>query len=98
MTSGSNCRHLNKPQTEEANRSIRPAYHELPVKLQHCHLCRVANSISVSSPQGWARSDALPKVIGGEGAKRAVGGHLATFSGIARGEGLVGENLWALTT
>src|ERR1700693_6292137 len=36
MTSGSNCRHLNKPQTEEARRSIRPAYHGLPVKLQHC--------------------------------------------------------------
>jgi hypothetical protein len=27
---------LNKPQTEEARRSIRPAYHGLPVKLQHC--------------------------------------------------------------
>ena len=36
MTSGSNCRHLNKPQTEEARRSIRPIYHGLPVKLQHC--------------------------------------------------------------
>jgi hypothetical protein len=36
MTSGSNCRHLNKPQTEEARRSIRQAYHGLPVKLQHC--------------------------------------------------------------
>src|SRR5277367_2084525 len=36
MTSGSNCRHLNKPQTEEARRSIRPVYHGLPVKLQHC--------------------------------------------------------------
>src|ERR1700726_3971306 len=36
MTSGSNCRHLNKPQTEEARRSIRPAYHGLPAKLQHC--------------------------------------------------------------
>jgi CHAT domain-containing protein len=38
MTSGSNCRHLNKPQTEEARRSIRPVYHGLPVKLQHCRL------------------------------------------------------------
>src|ERR1700726_2085566 len=36
MTSGSNCRHLNKPQTEEARGSIRPAYHGLPAKLQHC--------------------------------------------------------------
>jgi hypothetical protein len=27
---------LNKPQTEEARRSIRPAYHGLPLKLQHC--------------------------------------------------------------
>src|SRR6266403_4588133 len=36
MTSGSNCRHSNKPQTEEARRSIRPVYHGLPVKLQHC--------------------------------------------------------------
>jgi FixJ family two-component response regulator len=33
MTSGSNCRHLNRPQTEEARRSIRPAYHGLPVKV-----------------------------------------------------------------
>ena len=29
-------RYINKPQTEEARRSIRPAYHELSVKLQHC--------------------------------------------------------------
>jgi hypothetical protein len=35
IISGSNCRHLNKPQTEEARRSIRPAYHGLPAKLQH---------------------------------------------------------------
>ena len=33
MTSGSNCRHLNKPQTEAAWRSIRPAYYGLPVTL-----------------------------------------------------------------
>jgi transposase, IS6 family len=37
MTSGSNCRNLNKPQTEDATRSIRAVYHGLPVKLQHCH-------------------------------------------------------------
>src|SRR5258707_5404427 len=35
MTSGSNCRHLNKPQTEEARRTIRPAYHGVTAKLQH---------------------------------------------------------------
>src|SRR5260221_8557086 len=35
MTSGSNCRHLNKPQTEDASRSILPAYHRMTVKLQH---------------------------------------------------------------
>ena len=35
MTFGSNCRHLNKLQTEEARRSIRPAYHGVPAKLQH---------------------------------------------------------------
>jgi hypothetical protein len=35
MTSGSNCRHLNKPQTAEARRSIRPAYHGVTAKLQH---------------------------------------------------------------
>src|SRR5260221_13396746 len=35
MTSGSNCRHLNKPQTEDARRSIQPAYHRVTVKLQH---------------------------------------------------------------
>ena len=27
---------VDKPQTEEARRSIRPAYHGLPVNLQHC--------------------------------------------------------------
>jgi hypothetical protein len=35
MTSGSNCRHLNRPQTEDARRSIRPAYHGVTAKLQH---------------------------------------------------------------
>ena len=50
MTSGSNCRHLNKPQTEEARRSIRPAYHGLPVKLQHCPQERVWDSA-----QEWQR-------------------------------------------
>jgi MFS family permease len=34
-TSGSNWRHLNRPQTEEARRSIRPAYHGVTAKLQH---------------------------------------------------------------
>ena len=29
ITSGSNCRHLNRPQTEDAGRSIRPAYRVL---------------------------------------------------------------------
>jgi hypothetical protein len=51
MTSGSNCRHLNRPQTEEAKRSIRPAYHRVTVKLQHFQLksgiaTRVANSLT----------------------------------------------------
>jgi hypothetical protein len=35
MTSGSNCRHLNKPQTADARRSILPAYHRMTAKLQH---------------------------------------------------------------
>ena len=35
---GSNWRHLDSPQTEEARRSIRPAYYGLRVKLQHCPL------------------------------------------------------------
>src|ERR1700676_4363799 len=35
IISGSNWRHLNRPHTEEARRSIRPAYHGLPAKLQH---------------------------------------------------------------
>jgi hypothetical protein len=38
MTSGSNCRHLNRPQTEEARMSIRPAYHGVTAKLQHFDL------------------------------------------------------------
>jgi hypothetical protein len=29
---------LNSPHTEEARRSIRPAYHGLPAKLQHFRL------------------------------------------------------------
>src|SRR6202007_2557750 len=41
MTSGSNCRHLNKPQTEDARRSIRPAYHGVTAKLQHFPLAQV---------------------------------------------------------
>src|SRR6516162_8888424 len=35
MISGSNCRHLNRPQTEEARMSIRRAYHGVIAKLQH---------------------------------------------------------------
>src|SRR6516164_9304161 len=35
MTSGSNCRHLNRPQTEDARTSIQPAYHGVTAKLQH---------------------------------------------------------------
>src|SRR5580704_15404382 len=35
MTSGSNWRHLNRPQTEESRTSIQPAYHGRPAKLQH---------------------------------------------------------------
>ena len=38
ITSGSNCRHLNRPQTEDARRSILPAYHGVTAKLQHFHL------------------------------------------------------------
>jgi hypothetical protein len=34
-TSGSNCRHLNRAQTEDARRSILPAYHGVTAKLQH---------------------------------------------------------------
>src|SRR5208337_315265 len=36
MTSGSNCLHLNRPETDDA-RSIGPAYQITPAKLQHCH-------------------------------------------------------------
>src|SRR5260221_10025467 len=35
MTSGSNCRHLNKPQSEDARRSIQLPYHRMTAKLQH---------------------------------------------------------------
>src|ERR1700676_1152829 len=35
MTSGSDCRHLNTPQTEEARRSIRLGYQNTAAKLQH---------------------------------------------------------------
>ena len=33
MTSGSNCRHLNRPQTEDARKSILPAYHGVTCKV-----------------------------------------------------------------
>src|SRR5258707_2597733 len=47
MTSGSNCRHLNKPQTKDARRSIQLPYHRMTAKLHHfpfgfCGLCREA--------------------------------------------------------
>src|SRR5208337_2165074 len=35
MTSGSNCLHLNRPETDDA-RSIGAAYQTTPAKLQHC--------------------------------------------------------------
>jgi hypothetical protein len=37
ITSGSNWRHLKRPQTEDARRSILPAYHGVTAKLQHFH-------------------------------------------------------------
>src|SRR5258708_4250437 len=39
MTAGSNCLHLNRPETDDA-RSIGPAYQTTPAKLQHCHRSR----------------------------------------------------------
>src|SRR5208283_3824553 len=44
MTSGSNCLHLNRPETDDA-RSIGPAYQTTPAKSQHClsdHASKVA--------------------------------------------------------
>ena len=41
MTSGSNCRSLNRPETEGLSRSIEPAYQITPPKLQHFLLGRV---------------------------------------------------------
>jgi hypothetical protein len=35
MTSGSNWRHLNRPQTEKGRRRIRAAYHGVTAKLRH---------------------------------------------------------------
>jgi hypothetical protein len=35
MTSGSNCRHLKRPETEGVSRSIELAYQITPPKLQH---------------------------------------------------------------
>ncbi len=35
MTSGSNCRHLKRTETEGVSRSIEPAYQITPAKLQH---------------------------------------------------------------
>ena len=35
MTSGSNCRHLKRPETEGVSRSIERAYQIIPAKLQH---------------------------------------------------------------
>ena len=49
-SSGAN---LNRPQTEEARWSIRPAYHGLPVKLQHCH--RIRNAATGGTSETWNR-------------------------------------------
>ena len=50
--SGSNCRHLNRPQTEEARMSIlmstRPAYHGGTAKLQHFRFITPVTPNSVS--------------------------------------------------
>src|SRR5271157_821980 len=40
MTSGSNCLHLNRPETDDA-RSIGAAYQTTPAKLQHCRFVLV---------------------------------------------------------
>src|SRR5262249_55896605 len=45
MTSGWNCRHLKRPETEGVSRSIGPAYQIRPPKLQHFLIeCMVAQS------------------------------------------------------
>src|SRR6266446_7268211 len=72
MTSGSNCRHLNKPQTDEARRSIRPAYHGLPAKLQHFRKSRQATML-------------LTKPVHDACLVEIVGGYLK-FNEIARGK------------
>src|SRR6516162_9984392 len=48
ITSGSNCRHLKRPQTEEARRSIRPTYHGVTPKLQHFPLAILCGFPAVS--------------------------------------------------
>src|SRR5260370_25270328 len=45
ITSGSNCLHLNRPETDDA-RSIGPAYQTTPAKLQHCPPAKVQAIIS----------------------------------------------------
>src|SRR5271166_1470038 len=59
MTSGSNCRHLKRPETEGVSRSIELAYQITPPKLQHFHFednpsilsSRSRNIVLTSSPR-----------------------------------------------
>ena len=54
MTSGSNCRHLNRPESEAVSRSIEPAYQITPPKLQHFLLLRrVTNAYGFQAQTGW---------------------------------------------
>src|SRR6201987_3072438 len=70
MTSGSNCRHLNRPQTEEARMSIRPAYHGVTTKLQHFHLERtspISRDIShIQQAVDWPRRSDVAIVFVGD--------------------------------
>ena len=61
MTSGLNWRHLNKPQTEDARRSIRRVYHGVTAKLQHFRAeVAQAAGVSVQTLQGWTEGEGEP--------------------------------------
>ena len=72
IISGSNCRHLNKLQTEEARRSIRSAYHGLPAKFNTSPEITVASQSFLKvrffrAVQGIIRDECLHLVTKGSG-------------------------------
>src|SRR5208337_3664925 len=60
LTSGSNCLHLNRPETDDA-RSIGPVYQTTPAKLQHCPFVQLLSQPEIPTAKArWLVSDPRP--------------------------------------